>query len=364
MWDSKYFQWGIGILLFLAIIYVGSLVSFVFRPVVVVFETLSMAFLISGVLYYFSSPLSDWLQGRGAPRTLAIVAVFFVLIAVIVLMILAVVPILLSELTRLAVSLPDKIMALEALLAEASGHPAAAQLVDPEALEMDRILDGLADILAGTIAQVTRSFVYVVGVFTNFLATVLIVPFLLYYFLKERGKGTLSTIVQRYGPRKLASRIDEMLFDINRMLGFYFQGVTIVCLCVGLMALLGFIIIDLDFALTLAIIIGVTNIIPYLGPFIGAIPAVLVGLAESPGQMILVIIVITVLQQIESLFISPQVMGRKVSLSPLAVILVIMVAGRLAGLLGIILAVPVFTVAKIIVGHVYAHWQTLQEEAE
>ena len=125
----------------------------------------------------------------------------------------------------------------------------------------------------------------------------------------------------------------------------------------GILSYIGFLIIGLDYALLLSIFIMVFNIIPWLGPFIGAIPAVIVGLLDSPLMMLEVLVIIVIVQQIESLLVSPQVMGRKLALSPLAIILIVLVAGRLSGLLGIILAIPVFTILKIIAAHIYEHYK-------
>jgi predicted PurR-regulated permease PerM len=182
--------------------------------------------------------------------------------------------------------------------------------------------------------------------------------------LKEKGQGSLEKLVDRFVPEDYQGSIKSALSEINLKLGAYFQGVGIVCLCVGVLAYISFLIIGLEFALILAIIIGITNIIPYLGPFIGAVPAALIGLFDSPTKMFYVIIAIVIVQQIESLFISPSVMGRKLALSPLVVILVILIAGRLAGLLGIILAVPGFTVLKIVVNHIYDHIQLRKKKLE
>jgi len=85
-------------------------------------------------------------------------------------------------------------------------------------------------------------------------------------------------------------------------------------------------------------------------------------LLESPLMMLLVIIVIVIVQQLESLLVSPQVMGRRLALNPLAIILIVLVAGRLGGLLGIILAIPTFTVLKIIVAHIYERIKLKREQ--
>jgi predicted PurR-regulated permease PerM len=139
-------------------------------------------------------------------------------------------------------------------------------------------------------------------------------------------------------------------------LSSYIQGQIIVSICVGILAYIAFLIIGLDYPLVLALVAMFTNVIPFIGPWIGTIPAVIVGLLNSPFMALLVVLAVVVVQQIESNLISPQVMGRKLSIHPLTIIFLLLVAGRFAGLLGLILAVPTYAVGKVLVLHIYRLW--------
>lgn len=346
------------------IIYIGTQIAFVFRPIVVVFEALFLSFLISGILFYFASPLSDLLFKYKVPRMLSILVVFIVIIGVIFSLFLMIGPILADEFTKLVNNLPQNISQLHALIIGLSGNPVFDRLIDLEAIDVRQLTGDLANMASNTIAGLTVGLSSIAGVIANFFTTIMVVPFLLFFMLKEKGQGSLEKLVDRFVPEDYKDSIKQALSEINMKLGAYFQGVGIVCSCVGLLAYISFLIIGLEFALILALIIGITNIIPYLGPFIGAVPAALIGLFDSPTKMLYVIIAIVIIQQIESLLISPAVMGRKMSLSPLAIILVILVAGRLAGLLGIILAVPGFTALKIIISHTYNYIQLKKQNLE
>lgn len=364
MWDSKIFKTGISLLVVFSVIYLGSQITFVFRPIVAVFETLFLSFLISGILFYLTAPLSDLLCKHKVPRKLSILIVFVVIVGAILFLALAIGPILAAEFSKLASELPQKLKELNTLIIGLSHHPLVGQLINIEAIDLRKLAEGLANLASSTIAGLSSSLNTMVGVITNFFTTIIIVPFLLFYMLKEKGQGSIENLIDRFVPEDYKNSIKQAIAEINKKLGDYFQGVAIVCLCVGILAYISFLIIGLEFALILAIIIGITNIIPYLGPFIGAVPAALIGLFDSPAKMLYVIIAVVIVQQIESLFISPAVMSRKMALSPLAVILVILVAGRLAGLLGIILAIPGFTVLKIIISHTYNHIQLRKQKLE
>lgn len=364
MWDSKLFKTGIAILVTFAIIYIGSQITFVFRPILVVFEALFLSFLFAGILFYFIYPLSDLLLKYKVPQAISILIVFLVITLLFFVITLSIGPILVDEFTKLINNLPQSIRQLNTLLLELREHPVISRLIYLEAINISKLTERLAAMASNTINGLTNSLGSIAGIIASFFTTIMVVPFLLFFMLKEKGKGSLEKLVDRFAPEDYQGSIKRALTEINMKLGAYFKGVGIVCLCIGVLAYISFLIIGLEFALILAIIIGIFNIIPYLGPFIGAVPAALIGLFDSPTTMLYVIIAIIIVQQIESLFISPAVMGRKLALSPLAVILVILIAGRLAGLLGIILAIPGFTVLKIVVSHTYEHIQLKKQKIE
>ncbi len=362
MWESKLFKTGVGILLLFLIIYIGSQITFVFRPFIIAFEALFISFLISGALFYISFPFVDWLHARKIPRPASIAIIYLVFIGLFTSLVLIIGPVLQHEFTKLVDNIPNKITEARQLLDFIEESPLFAQLIDLDALNIDNITDQIAGTASRALSQIATSVALIVDFTTNIFTTVIIIPFLLYYMLKEKGQGLIVRVVNRLAPVEYADNINSALAEMNKLLGSYVQGLGIVCLCVGILAYIGFLIIGLEYALILSIFILITNVIPFLGPFIGAIPAVIVGLLESPLMMLLVIIVIVIVQQMESLIISPQVMGRKLTLSPLAIILIVLVAGRLGGLLGIILAIPIFTVFKIIVSHIYEYIQLNRPE--
>lgn len=364
MWDSKIFKTGIGILLFFLIIYIGSQITFIFMPFVIAFEALFFSFLISGILYYITYPFVDILHKYKLPRPAAIAAIYIILVGLLVLLALTLGPILQLEFTRLAENIPEKITDARQLLERLGESTLFSQIVNLEALNIDNIANQIANTVNRTLSQIATSVAAVIDFTTSIFMTIVIVPFLLYYMLKEKGQDIISSVVTKYAPEKYSQIVNKALAEMNRLLSSYVQGLGIVCLCVGILAYIGFTIIGLEYALILSIFIMITNVVPFLGPFIGAIPAIIVGLLDSPLKMLMVIIVIVVVQQMESLLISPQVMGRKLSLSPLAIILVVLVAGRLGGLLGIILAIPIFTMLKIIISHIYQYIRISRETTE
>ncbi len=352
MWDSKLFKTGIGILLLFLIIYVGSKISFIFQPFVVIFEALFFSFLISGLLYYLTLPVVDWLNKHKLPRPVSILLTYLLAVGLLAIIGFATVPILQKEFTGLLHGIPEKRSQIQQFLISLEDTAFGARLLNLESMNIDTITDSIADSIGKAFNRLAANVATLAGFIANIFTTIVIVPFLLYYMLNQRKEALLPRAISRLAHSDYIEKIDTILGEMNNLLRHYVQGLSIVCLFVGVLSYIGFLIIGVEYAFILSFFIMVTNIVPFLGPFIGAIPAVLVGLLQSPLMMLKVIIVIFVVQQMESLLISPQIMGRKLALSPLAIILVVLVAGRLGGLLGIILAIPIFTMLKIVARHI------------
>lgn len=129
------------------------------------------------------------------------------------------------------------------------------------------------------------------------------------------------------------------------------------------MLLIGYLIIGLDYAFLLALIGVVTNVIPFLGPYIAVTPAIIIALFQDPIMAVYVAIIMLIAQQIEGNLITPNVMGNALSVHPLTVITLILAAGNIAGIWGVILAIPFYAVVKTIVINIYEKRQEIKETA-
>ena len=144
---------------------------------------------------------------------------------------------------------------------------------------------------------------------------------------------------------------------MNKQISSYIRGQIIVSFCIGLLMFIGFVIIGLDYAPVLALIAAFTSVVPYLGPAIAITPALIIALVTSPYMLLKLIIVWTVVQLIEGKFISPQIMGRNLHIHPITIIFIIIIAGNLFGVVGILLAVPGYAVLKVITTHLFEYFK-------
>ncbi len=174
------------------------------------------------------------------------------------------------------------------------------------------------------------------------LVSILVMSF--YLLLdREHFENHVASLFLHHQPR-----VHKLLTRIEVKLGAWLRGQFLLSIIVAVMTYIGLVALGVDFALPLAIIVGLMEVIPVIGPIISAIPAILIALTVSPLQASLVAILYLFVQQIESHVIVPQVMKRAVGLNPLLVILAISIGGKLLGISGALLAVPIAVVIQVV----------------
>lgn len=178
----------------------------------------------------------------------------------------------------------------------------------------------------------------------SFLA---IAVFLLAYYWLLEGEATIRRILMRL-PLEKRDEYRDMIVEIEDKIGAYFRGQLLLCLIIGLFSLVAFWIIGVPNAITLAIISGVTEAIPMIGPLIGAVPAILTTLTTAPDKALWVVLAIIIIQQAENNFLVPKIMDRSVGVHPLMTIFAIAAFGLLFGVVGAILAIPLAAILQIL----------------
>ena len=357
----KIMQVGSVILLLFAIIYLGSLVDWIFRPVIVFGQTLFVPILLAGVLFYLLRPLVHILSKK-MPRGIAILLVYIGLVGLGVGLFSFIGPELQRQFTNLINSMPAIVKELQVLLLNIQENDLIQRFGLEDAFEWKDRIEQIVVIASGLVGDLVTNTISVIGTIFNTLLLFIIVPFILFYLLKEGER--LPHFVLNFISKDKQQKVRPILTNMDETLSNYIQGVLIVCSFVGILYYVGFSIIGLEYALVLAIFGMVTNVIPYVGPWIGAIPSFIVALLHSPMQAILVLIIVVVIQQIESIFVQPQIIGKRMSIHPVTVMILVLVAGRFIGVVGMILVIPTYAVAKVIATHLYSLWKVRKEEQE
>ncbi|MCR1898995.1 AI-2E family transporter [Irregularibacter muris] len=185
---------------------------------------------------------------------------------------------------------------------------------------------------------------------TSGLLNLVLAIFIAFYILKDKEElfRSLRRFFEAFFPHKTVKRWREILYLADEKFGEYLIGNIIDSTIIGLMCFIGLLVLKIKFALLISIIIGVTNLIPYFGPIIGAVPGIILTLFDSPIKALWLAIFILVLQQFDGNYLKPKVLGDKVGLSPLWVIFAIVIGGGLFGVWGMFLGVPTIAVIRVI----------------
>lgn len=356
---NQFMKTGAAVVLVFLAIYLGSLVNWIFTPLEVLLKTLFVPIIITGVLFYIFRPIIHWLSRR-MPRSSAILLLYFVVGALMIGAISGIVPELQKQFHSLIDNLPAIFASLQSLLLELQQHELVQRFDLEELFQWEEEVNQIGAVVNGLVRELVSNTGGFVGAVFNVVILAFVVPFMLFYLLKEGEK--LPKSILRFVKEEKQDEVRAVMLEMDVTLGHYIKGLLIVCSFVGGLCYVAFIALGLEYALMLALFAMVTNVIPYVGPWIGTIPAVIVGFLHSPLKAALVLLLVFIIQQVESYFVQPQVMGKKLSMHPVTVLILVLVAGRFAGIVGMLLAVPSYAVGKVIVTHLYRLWQVRVRE--
>jgi len=345
--DNRLFVWLIYLILGLIAIYFLLMLKPLIVTVYAFLKAVLGPFVIAMIISYVLNPVVSLLHERRVPRTIAVLLIYAVFCAVITVLLLNLIPMLIGQMQELNRHLPELSMRAQDIVTD----------INNTSFLPGGFRDGVSKMLIGiekSASEALLSFVNNIGAVLNAVFIAFIIPFLAFYILKDFEVFERAVIT--YVPRSHRKNTVRLLKDIDNALGSYIRGQFVVCLIVGVLAYGGYLIIGMPYSLLLASIVAITNIIPYLGPFFGAAPALLMASTISLKMMILVAVVNTLCQILESNIISPQVVGRTLHLHPLLIIFALLAGGEIAGIPGMILAVPIFAACKVVIQHIFAYY--------
>lgn len=342
---KKWFQVLVALILIFVLILLVSKVEFVFYPILKLVGAVAVPIIGAGILYYLTKPLLHLFLRWKINRIVAILLIFLLLILILFLFVMYIFPIAQNQFNNLMNNIPKMVKVTQDFITSFQD----GQVTFPE--QINDAIDNFMDNIQTNIENVLTYLFGFIGSLISFIASLVLIPFFLFFMLKDGEK--LVPFITKFFEEKRANNIRQLLGKIDEALTAFIQGQLIVSFCVGILLFIGYVILKLEYSLTLALFAMVMNVIPFLGPFIAVIPALIVGAFQSPMMIVWVAIVTLIAQQFESNFISPNVMGRVLSLHPLTVITVILASGSIAGFLGILFAVPAYAIIKTIVVHFY-----------
>jgi predicted PurR-regulated permease PerM len=280
-------------------------------------RSILVSIFVAFILMAAINPTVERLQRRRLPRPLAILGVYVVVIAILVFILAGIFPPLIDQTTKLVFSLPSYLEMLQLA-------PVDPALISAQLGQLGSVPANVLKIVAGVVSNV-------IGVFFLGVTT--------FYLLVERER--LDHYLEILGGKENGRFWGGLIERLERRLGGWVRAELLLMVIVGVMVYVGLVILGVNYALPLALLAGLLEVVPNIGPVISAVPAVVVGLAASPLTAIAVAALYFLVQQLENSLIVPQVMARKVGLRPLVVILALATGFELGQVAGAILAIPI-----------------------
>ena len=333
------------------VIFIFDQVSYIFKPFIIVFNTIVAPIIVSLILYYLFNPVVNLMERYNISRLWGVIILFLVIIGVISLAINLLIPVIGSQIKAFGTNFPHYVTKVNQFIDSITKYTVASNFYS----QIQDYLNSLARKIPSMISDYFNGFgtkvKNIAETVVNVGVVIVTTPFVLFFMLKDghRFKDFSTKIM----PPKFRKDYHDLLDKMSVQVGSYIQGQIIVSFCIGILLFIGYSIIGLDYGLILACIAAVTSVVPYIGPTIAISPAIIIALITSPVMLLKLIVVWTAVQFIEGHFISPNIMGKTLQIHPLTIIFILLSAGNLLGVVGVILGIPAYAILKVLVSHIY-----------
>lgn len=342
-----WFQTGIAIILTLIIIWLIMQVGIIFQPIGTIITTVFIPILIGGLFFYITEPIKRFFERRGLNRLMSILTVFIIILILVAIFMTILVPVISDQIQNLIEMWPriqnEMLELVDFLLLYQDDLPFdPSQMIDQGIEQVTSLFTGLAGniftILSGTVSV---------------LLTIVLIPFFYFFMMKDHERLIPALLSPFSGT--FQQFLSELLHDIDRTLRAFIQGQLLVSSILAVLLYIGYSIVGLEYALLLAMLALLLNIIPFIGPWMAFIPAAILALIQDPWMLVWVSLITLIAQQAESNLITPNVMGQSLKLHPLTVITVVLAAGNIGGFIGMLIAIPTYAVIKVIVMNIWRY---------
>ncbi|MCR8656503.1 AI-2E family transporter [Paenibacillus endoradicis] len=337
----------IAVFMILAIVYVGTLVDFVFKPILSLVTNITIPLMLSVFFYYLLLPLVNWMEKKKINRAIAILLIYLFIAILLIGFFIVIWPTFRTQMLNLFNNAPNLLNALNEQLKEIEESGFLSDFFPADVSPLTQITNYVNKGFMILTNYITSLF----SVISNVAIVLFIFPVILFYMLKE--SGGFSKKLVKFTPKRFHEEATEVVTDINQSLSNFIVSRVLINLALGVLMYIGFLIIDLPYALLLTAVAVIMNFIPFIGAILSAIPIIIIGFIESPSTAIWSLVIILVAQQIQDNLIAPYILGKQLDIHPITTIIIVLIGGDLAGILGMLLIIPVYMTIKIIVIKVY-----------
>ena len=308
----------------------------------------AIAYLLNFILKFYEHTILDNVQGssklkKGHKRSISLILTYLTAAGIFYLFVHFIVPQLIDSIMGLVNDVPmyvdNATKLFDDVMKETNLSPEYTALIQEQ---MNKYINIIMDFAKEVIPVVGNTLKMIASSIWNIVLGIIISVYLLIdkeYFFAINRKITCALFSD-----KMASRIFELTHRTNEIFGKFLSGKIIDSAIIGVLSFVVFSIFKIPYTLLISVIIGVTNIIPFFGPFIGAIPSFIIILFVSPTKALIFLILIFIIQQIDGNIIGPKILGDSIGISAFWILFAILVAGEFMGLVGMIIGVPVFAI--------------------
>lgn len=343
------------LLLLLLNLILFSKTSYLFNPIKGFISAIGVPVACGAVLYYLVKPIYDFLVSKKVPKGIAILGVMLGIVFLFVMVVTSLVPIIQKQLLDLVSQLPYYYQIISNQVErfmQSSWFTALQEQFNT--INMD-FIQSITERLNGILNLTFSGIGSVVGIVGDTIITLMTMPVILYYLLKDGNKVIPS--ITRLFPTRSRNKISVMLNEMNQQVSSYIRGQILVAICVGVTYTIGYSIINLPYGVTIGMIAGLLTIIPYIGSIIGLTPALIIAFVTNPSLALQVLLVFVIEQLIESRVLQPLILGSSLKMHPVTILVILLAAGKMFGLTGLLIAVPVYAVVKVFVTHFFAWYK-------
>ncbi len=305
--------------------------------------------IVAALFAYLLDPLANALESRGMKRSTATGILFAGIIGILAGFILLILPVLSREIQ----AIQEIMITGQAERMVQEFEQLLSQKLNSLGFQEVNIYEKLQLALASVGNQIFNLLLNAVSLITNLV----IIPFIMFFLIKdgrEIKKRIISLVPNRYFEFSL-----NLIYKMDLQLGNYLRGQFLDAMTIGILSIVALWMLDVNYFVLIGAFAGLANLIPYVGPIAGAIPAIVVSIMQvgSFEQVPWIVLAFAIIQLIDNVLVQPLVVAKTVNLHPLIVLLVVIIGGNFFGILGMLLAVPATGVLKVIVQETYLNYR-------
>ncbi len=325
-----------------------------FTALIIAAPSVLFPFIVSLIITTLLNPVAHAVYGQAQkagwkkfPYDFAILFSFALFIAVIYLIGVHIFVPFISEFQEFIKSVPGMLAAVQQAIPELEKQYQLS-LMPPEAKSLvSRILQDIGEYTL-RIASFSLSAIFT---FASTVVELIVVPFITFYMMK-RGGYFVNAFIHIF-PDRFHNHLEELFKEIHFVLNAYIRGQLLLSTLMAVVVFIGMWSLHIPYPLVIGLLAGIVEMIPLIGPIIGAIPPVLLGLLQGTAVMLQVIVFYVIVQQVDGHFVMPKLMGSIINVHPVAIIAGVLIGGKIFGVLGMMIAVPLVAVLQILLKHMW-----------